>query len=451
MTNDDYTTLIDQRISDLGAAHAHKQPIDATLCVIGITERKPMVAKLRDYCLNVLRIKAAEFDRALHRQVAAAQLGEYPETATDYVKLVVRELAITAQYKGVLTMDERPYIESEDGEKVYFDPDDRPDLAFVVATHFRRTIEFQELQEHIRVRATELGLSFRDSVLNDASRAWYRHAKRDRLQHVMRLVSHEQLDDTERQNVLHELRLLVDKCFDGSKHPDDFIIAVLLKYIHQVKRKMHGLRVQRHLMPILMGKTGCGKTTLVRALLQPLEEVAAETDFKQIADERVIDLWLNFVLFLDEMGWSTKAESNLVKYMISAEKLDRRRMQQNHTDQIIQNATLIGTSNQGSLAALFHDVTGLRRYAGLYTNNMMDWQAINAMDWLKLWQCVSPHDPDPILPFLGSLSEQQEEERPRSSVEAWLEDTDWYLAMNGLVETQDEIHRAGAIRRFPRI
>ena len=149
--------------------------------------------------------------------------------------------------------------------RVYFEPEDRPDLASVVSTHFRRNVEFQELQERLRVDTAELGLPFRDSVLNDASRAWYRYAKRDRLQYVMNLVSHKQLDAAERQNVLQDFALLVGKCFDDAKHSVDFIVAVLLKYIHQVKRKMHGLDVERHLMPIVLGKTGCGKTTFVRA------------------------------------------------------------------------------------------------------------------------------------------------------------------------------------------
>ena len=70
-------------------------------------------------------------------------------------------------------------------------------------------------------------------------------------------------------------------------------------------------------MPIPDGSNWLWKTTLVRALIEPLGEVAADTDFKQIADERVIDMWLNFVLFVDEMGWSTKAEANLVKYKSS--------------------------------------------------------------------------------------------------------------------------------------
>ena len=78
MTDDDYNILVDQRISDLGAAHAHKQPIDATLCVTGITKRKPMIAKLRDYCVNVLRIKAIEFYRALDRQITVAHSADIP-------------------------------------------------------------------------------------------------------------------------------------------------------------------------------------------------------------------------------------------------------------------------------------------------------------------------------------------------------------------------------------
>ena len=79
-------------------------------------------------------------------------------------------------------MNARPYIDNDDGEGCTFEPEDRPDLASVVSTHFRRNVEFQELQERLRVDSAEFGLPFRDSVLNDASRAWYRYAKRDRLQ-----------------------------------------------------------------------------------------------------------------------------------------------------------------------------------------------------------------------------------------------------------------------------
>ena len=434
----DYQTLIDQRISDLAALHAHQNPIDAAMCVAGINERQPSIAKLRDYCVNMLKIKARDFDRVIQRQVTEAKLGgKYPETATELTHIFVQDQGITAQYNGLLTMRTRPYIEV-DGVREYFEPGERPDLASVVSTHFWRTIDFTELQRDIRILVADLGLPYKDTVINDATRAWYDFVKRDRLQHVMNLVSHEKMDDAGKQKVWQDFTLLVQKCFDLSMHTAEFVVTVFRKYIHQVKRKMYGLPVERHLMPIIMGgQQGSGKTTLLRKLIgldkvkgHAMKELAKESDFKQIGDERVIDLWRNFILFIDEMSWSSKAEMSTIKYLMSADSMDRRRMHQNHTDNVEQKSTMIGTSNKGSVAELFYDLSGLRRFAGLYVLNQMDWDAINQMDWLALWQCVSPYEDDPILSILEDLKKMQEEERPKSSVECWLEDTDWYMAFN---------------------
>jgi hypothetical protein len=440
MNIDDYQTLIDQRISDLAAQHAHGNPIDAAMCLIGIEERKPPIAKLRDYCVNKLKIKVKEFDCALHRQLTKARLGSYPETATDLVKLYADDNDITAQYNGLLKMRAKPYIEVY-GEREYFDPDDRPDLAPVVSTHFWRTIDFTDMQRAIRILVNDLGLGYKDTVINDASRSWYDFVKRDRLQHIINLVSHEKMDDAGRENIRQNFTSLIEKCFDTDPtvHTAEFIVTVFRKYIHQVKRKMYGLPIERHLMPIIMGgQQGSGKTTFVRRMIgldklqgHPMKELAKESDFRQIGDERVIDLWRNFILFIDEMAWSTKAEMSTVKYLMSADSIDRRRMQQNHTDNVEQNCTMIGTSNKGSVAELFYDVTGLRRFVGLYAKNQMDWEAVNKMDWLALWRSVSPYEADPILEILDDLKKMQEKERPKSAIEMWLEHADWYTAFDG--------------------
>jgi hypothetical protein len=440
MNINDYQTLIDERISDLAALHAHGNPIDAAMCVTGINERKPAIAKLRDYCVNMLKIRAIEFDRAIQRQVIEAKLGgKYPETATQLINIFVQDHGITAQYNGQLAKREKPYIEI-DGEREYFEPDQRPDLASLVSTHFWRTIDFTDVQRDIRVFVAELGLPFKDTVINDASRSWYDFVKRDRLQHIMNLVSHEKMDDAGKEKIWQEFTSLVEKCFDISEHihTAEFVVTVFRKYMHQVKRKMYGLPVERHLMPIIMGgQQGSGKTTLIRKLIgldkvkgHAMKELAKESDFKQIGDERVIDLWRNFILFIDEMSWSSKAEMSTIKYLMSADSMDRRKMQQNHTDNVEQKSTMIGTSNKGSVAELFYDLSGLRRFVGLYVLNQMDWDAINQMDWLALWQCVSPYEDDPILTILDDLKKMQEAERPKSSVECWLERTDWYMAFD---------------------
>jgi hypothetical protein len=442
MNTDDYQTLIDQRISDLAALHAHGNPIDAAMCVAGINEGKPPIGKLREYCINMLKIKAKDFDRALQRHITEAKMGgKYPETATQLIHFFVQDHGISAQYNGLLTMRAKPYVEVG-GEREYFEPDQRPDLASVVSTHFWRTIDFTDAQRDIRVVAAELGLPFKDTVINDASRSWYDFVKRDRLQHIMNLVSHEKMDDAGKKKVWQKLTSLVEKCFDLSMHTAEFVVTVFRKYMHQVKRKMCGLPIERHLMPIIMGgQQGSGKTTLVRQFIgidkvkgHAMKELAKESDFKLIGDDRVIDLWRNFILFVDEMAWSTKAEMSTIKYITSADSMDRRRMQQNHTDNVAQNATMIGTSNKGSIAELFYDVTGLRRFVGLYALNQMDWDAINDMDWLELWRCVSPYEDDPILAILDDLKKMQEAERPKSAVECWLEHTDWYTDFSALRE-----------------
>jgi energy-coupling factor transporter ATP-binding protein EcfA2 len=431
MKIEDYQTLIDQRISDLAAHNAHGHEVNASLCLIGIDERKPPLLKLREYCVNMLGIKPRQFDAAMQYQITKAVLGAYPENASEFIQLFTQSKGITAQFNGLLTMHDRPYVEV-DGEREYFEPDQRPDLAAIVSTHFHRTIDFSHIQRDARLLVADLKLGYKDSLVNDASGAWYDFVKRDRLQHIMNLVSHEKLDNAGRNKILQEFSSLVEKCFDESKHTTQFVVAVFRKYIHQVKRKMHGLPVERHLMPIIMGgKQGSGKTTLVRKLMGVLKEVALETNFNQIGDDRVIDMWRNFMLFVDEMAWSSRAEMSTIKYLVSAESIDRRRMQQNHTDNVVQNSSLIGTSNKGSVAELFFDVTGLRRFVGLYAQNKMDWDAINKMDWLALWQSVSPYDTDPILAILGDLEKMQEEERPKSPIESWLEHVDWYTAFNG--------------------
>jgi hypothetical protein len=447
MNIDDYQTLIDERISDLAALHAHGNPIDAAMCLAGINERKPPIAKLRDYCINMLKIKAREFDCVLQRRITEAKLGgKYPETATQLIHIFAQDNGITAQYNGLLTMRAKPYVEVR-GEREYFEPDKRPDLASVVSTHFWRTIDFTDMQRDLRVLVADLGLPYRDTVINDASRSWYDFVKRDRLQHITNLVSHEKMDDAGKEKVWQQFTSLVEKCFDISEHTHtaEFVVTVFRKYMHQVKRKMHGLPVERHLMPIVMGgQQGSGKTTLIRKLIgldkvkgHAMKELAKESDFKQIGDERVIDLWRNFILFIDEMSWSSKAEMSTIKYLMSADSMDRRRMQQNHTDNVEQKSTMIGTSNKGSVAELFYDLSGLRRFVGLYVLNQMDWDAINEMDWLALWQCVSPYEDDPILTILDDLKKTQEEERPKSSVECWLERTDWYMAFNKAMRQTD--------------
>lgn len=69
----------------------------------------------------------------------------------------------------------------------------------------------------------------------------------------------------------------------------------------QAKRKANDLPVSNHLMPVILGPQGNGKSTLVRHLLAPIDELTVDTDFAAITDERIISIWQSYVGFLGEM------------------------------------------------------------------------------------------------------------------------------------------------------
>ena len=106
--------------------------------------------------------------------------------------------------------------------------------------------------------------------------------------------------------------------------PEGFHAAVLQKFMHQVKRKARGLRVERHLMPVITGEQGGGKSTFVESSLAPLSDAVLRVDFDQISDDRIIDIWRSPVLLLDEMGGAKRADMETVKAAITSPTLARR-------------------------------------------------------------------------------------------------------------------------------
>lgn len=171
-------------------------------------------------------------------------------------------------------------------------------------------------------------------------------------------------------------------------------------------------------MPVLTGSQGKGKSTLVRNLLRPVEDCTAHSDFKQITDERNIQLWENYVIFLDELGHAKRTEMDEIKNIITANVLTRRPMRTNDVENVEQRATFIGCTNKG-LSELIRDETGVRRFAELAFTNTPDWDAINALDWEQMWRSVDERGPDPSDIVAVALAAQQSENRTMSAVEQW--------------------------------
>ena len=283
-------------------------------------------------------------------------------------------------------------------------------ISVVDAKGLRASKVITNYQTEARVFANEYRLQFGREAINDAVQVWF-DCKRDGRVDVIR----EQF----REPATFDWIELVRRCFDCSEMSAEFIAAILQKYIHQARRKLDGLTVTSHLMPVILGRQGSGKSWFMKWLTDPVAELRRDTDFKAIGDERNIGLWSSYALIVDEMAYADKSDIETVKHVITADVLDRRPMRRNESVRVPQCATLIGASNK-SLGELIRDETGIRRFAGIHFRNDADWEYLNAQSALDAWRSVSPDAPDPLDEFREELAALQVAERHVSPVEAWL-------------------------------
>lgn len=209
----------------------------------------------------------------------------------------------------------------------------------------------------------------------------------------------------------------------GESKPLD--VAVIKQFIWQIKRKLLGLKVGQHLMPILVGKHRGGKTEAVKKLLEPIFQLyMAANDMTVINDERGIKtLNDNYCIFFDEMAKASKVDTDRLKGIISGEYISYRIMRTNQYVSIKNNCTFIGATNN-RVRDLIYDHTSARRFYELITLDVLNHAEINSIPYFDIWKSIDPMSEMPILPFLKDLDVVQESEiRNMCLVEEWL--TNW--------------------------
>lgn len=326
-----------------------------------------------------------EINTARTRQMVASMLGSYPLTCCAYVGAYAGMRQALVTYDGQISL-----------------VDDKAARSHSIITDY---------QTEARVFAVEHRLPFAREAINDAISVWHEDKRKSRL-------------DVIRQNLAPKAAFdwveLARRCFDCSDTSPEFVAAALMKFVHQSKRKLHDQPIQDHLMPVLLGPQGCGKTYFIHWLTGPLAEFRRDTDFRAIGDERNIGLWSSYILVVDEMAYADRSDIETVKHVITADVLDRRPMRRNNTVRVPQRATLIGASNK-SIAELIRDETGARRFLGLDYRADADWDYLAEVDPLDAWRSVTELDADPLLDFRDQLRAVQAEDKYMSPVEAWLE------------------------------
>jgi hypothetical protein len=198
---------------------------------------------------------------------------------------------------------------------------------------------------------------------------------------------------------------------------------VMKHFIWQVKRKLAGLSVERHMMPVLWGKSGIGKSVAVSRLIEPLSSVALQTDMGIFGDQfsrRAFSR--NYLVFFDELQGSESANINSMKQIITAPVIEWRAMRSERVMSAPQNSTFIGCSND-PVRDRIKDSTSSRRFWQINCSDQIDWDAINRIDYLALWRSVDEKAASPILNHLEKIKMIQESEiRTKDLVEQWLDE-----------------------------
>lgn len=176
----------------------------------------------------------------------------------------------------------------------------------------------------------------------------------------------------------------------------------------QVKRKMAGLKVSWHMMPVLFGKQEGGKTTLIERMLSAIPAAYHTTGrINELGDERALRGFANsYVCFFDELEGAKRADIETLKSFITKSFVHFRPLSTNSRAGVNQSSTLIGASNH-DLTEMIKDETGMRRFFQIECKDRLDWEALADVDWGDWWASIDEAGFSPLEAVMGQVKAAQ--------------------------------------------
>lgn len=344
------------------------------------------------------------FDKAYRKWRVVASLGECPRDVEHYIALFAKAHDLSVGFDGTITGHARL------GR--------RPDSGSV--------------ERDIRLLATKLGFPARISkTISDGFNKYITTQKDARIAEVVSKVIVPAVPAGS------DWEALATAIVDTHQVSVAYAVAVLKATIWQVKRKLvadPAYPVTDHLMVILTGPQRAGKSTMARSFFSPIGDLMYCGDFAQITDKSNFEIWRYPVIFCDEMERAERSDIEAVKNAITSQTRTGRTLYSNNTSTRLNDATFFGATN-GTLGEKIVDTTGLRRFAPIPVKSpptdenkaaglpVVDWSAVDAVDYMRLWQSVDYMAAHPLQSDADALAEWKaliEGERAQDSVEAWL-------------------------------
>jgi hypothetical protein len=263
-------------------------------------------------------------------------------------------------------------------------------------------------------------------MVQAALRVIHSQDQRARIKVVMKPLLQATLSGAEQEEAKRQWGRLVETAFEM---PVPLGVAVLQKFIHQVKSKVVWIPVARHLMPVVQGEVqGSGKTTFVLKFLDPLRDLRTEPALlADFTDRRSGDIYRYPAVFIDDVDQINPSQIPTLNSLVTGEGLTRRKLGTSQSRVVKQRSTLIGTCNR-PLSDLIPDETGNRRFCNMPFHNgevakggdPQVWEVVDNTDYDLLWRSVDAFGPDPMEEVLKDLVAWQERYRRLGEVEAWL-------------------------------
>jgi len=215
--------------------------------------------------------------------------------------------------------------------------------------------------------------------------------------------------------ILNEFCKNVIKCED--KTMMKYHSLMIQQMIWLIKRKVRLLPTIWEVIIQFYGKTGSGKSYLTEQLCKPFSQLGMETTFADMSQmndpERFINVTRdNFVVRFDDAGHSNDTDKNIIKHMVTSDKMSARAFHTQDYDTIRKICTFITTSN----AKLnLSDSTTSRRFWHIESVDYIDrdWvkDAMKSGFFIKMWKCVDEEGECPIVPVLTEIQKIQEKDR----------------------------------------
>lgn len=198
--------------------------------------------------------------------------------------------------------------------------------------------------------------------------------------------------------------------------------AVMQHYVWMTKRRVFDKSVENHLIPVVIGGQGIGKSESVNRFLAPLREYQLNlADVGTLTDQRNYHAFSEYyVSVIDEMPRLQKTDMDKVKSHVTTPLLSSRTLGTHIFTSVPNNITIIGTSNT-RLKYQNLDTTGMRRFYELIADGALSRVVSEGIDYEKLWKSVDENSQSPLNQYLPQLREHQEDLRPRNSIEQFFE------------------------------